>query len=223
MSITKILSQEQKHIDRIKTLLWTQTENHPLGSPVYYGVLYYGKSFTGDQLESGLYARRWKLNEVRKTHRFVNRLIRKAFGEDIPVWWTIERHDETIDDEGNIRKGSFHSNCYIGDISDAAIEDPSPSLMPLFYKEDETGIPINMRPVDINQMKLLLLNACIRQAKWVGKHPNALSLSYIPADEMEQTFYYGLKDFNSKLDKLTSIIDWNNSSFYTPTNKGEYL
>jgi hypothetical protein len=95
--------------------------------------------------------------------------------------------------------------------------------MPLFYKEDESGIPINMRPVDTENLKLLLLNACIRQAKWVGKHPDALSLSLIPANEMEQTFYYGLKDFNSKLDGLTSIIDWNNSSFYTPTNKGDYL
>jgi hypothetical protein len=216
MSITKILSQEQKHIDRIKTLLWKQTENHPLGMPCYYGVLYYGKSFTGDQLESGLYARRWKLNEVRKTHRFVNGLIRKTFGKDIPVWWSIERHSDYVDDEGDTHKGSFHSNVYIGGISDDVIEHPSPYLMPLFYKEDECGIPINQRPVDMDNLKLLLLNACIRQAKWVGNHPNALSLSMVPPEEMEQTFMYGLKNFNTSLQQMDEIVDFGNSSYYKP-------
>jgi len=218
-----MLTQEQHKVDKIKSLLWRQTAEHPLGMPVYYAVLYYGKSFTGNRLVTDDYHKRWDRGEVIKTHRFVNRLVRKAFGEDIPIWWSIERHKDSIDEEGNTKKGSFHSNCYIGAISDSAIELPSPSLMPLFYKEDECGIPINMRPVDTENLKLLLLNACIRQAKWVGKHPDALSLSSIPANEMEQTFYYGLKDFNSKLDGLTSIIDWNNSSFYTPTNKGDYL
>ena len=37
----------QKHIDRIKELLWKQTANHPLGMPQYYGVLYYGKPSSG--------------------------------------------------------------------------------------------------------------------------------------------------------------------------------
>lgn len=184
--------------------------------PCYYGVLYYGKSFSGDLLSSDLYNRRWKLSEVRKTHRFINGLIRKTFGEDIPIWWSIERHSDSIDDEGNTKQGSFHSNLYVGAIKDDAVENPSPYLMPLFYREDECGIPINQRPVDSDNLKLLLLNACIRQAKWVGKHPNALNLSIVPPDEMERTFYYGLKEFNSSLDQMDVVIDFGNSSYYKP-------
>lgn len=218
----KVLTEEQTKIDKIKSLLWKQTEEHPLGSPKYYGVLYYGKSFRGDTLKTEEFRKRWDRGEVVKTHSFISKLIRKAFGEEIPIWWTIERHQDEYDDDGNVKKGHFHSNCYIGDIDDYALTHPSPSLMPLFYKEDESGIPINMRAGDIEQMKVLLLNACIRQAKWVGNHPDALFLSYIPADEMEKTFYYGLKDLNNNLDQLNRVIDWHNSSFYTPTqNRGK--
>ena len=73
-----------------------------------------------------------------------------------------------------------------------------------------------MRDVDIDNLKLLLLNACIRQAKWVGKHPNSLSLSIIPPEEMEQTFYYGLKNFTTRLEQMDEIIDFGNSSYYKP-------
>ena len=213
---TKSSNKIQQHIDRIKELLWKQTEAHPQGMPTYYAVLYYGKSVKGGLLDSETYNRRWRLSEVRKTHRFINNLIRKCFGSDVPIWWSIERHRDSVDDEGNTKKGSFHSNLYVGSISDDAIENPSPYLMPLFYKEDECGIPINMRNVDIDNLKLLLLNACIRQAKWVGQHPSSLFLSIIPPEEMEQTFYYGLKDFTTRLEKMDEIIDFGNSSYYKP-------
>ena len=84
MKVT-IVNKKQQHIDRIKHLLWKQTENHPLGMPVYFGTLYYGRSFSGGLLERDLYNRRWKLNEVRKTHRFINNLIRKSFGKTSDV------------------------------------------------------------------------------------------------------------------------------------------
>ena len=35
-------------------------------------------------------------------------------------------------------------------------------------------------------------------------------------EEMEQTFYYGLKDFNNKLEQMDTTIDWGNSSYYKP-------
>ena len=213
---TKELTKTQLHIDRIKDLLWKQTEAHPLGMPQYYGVLYYGKSANGGLLDSETYNRRWKLSEVRKTHRFINNLIRKSFGSDIPIWWSIERHSDYLSDEGDTRKGSYHSNLYVGAISDDAIENPSPYLMPLFYKEDECGIPINMRNASIDTLKCLLLNACIRQAKWVGQHPNSLSLSIVPPEEMQQAFFYGLKDFTNSMEDMDKIIDFGNSSYYKP-------
>ena len=215
MTITTT-NKVQQHIDRIKQLLWKQTASHPLGMPVYFGTLYYGRSFSGGLLERDLYNRRWKLNEVRKTHRFINNLIRKSFGKDTPIWWSIERHRDYINNENELIEGSFHSHFYVGSINDDAIENPSPYLMPLFYKEDESGIPINMRNVDIDNLKLLLLNACVRQSKWVGQHPNSVDLSIIPPEEMEQTFYYGLKDFNNRLEQMDTTIDWGNSSYYKP-------
>lgn len=212
--------QELWKVGRIKSLLTEQTIEHPLGMPCYYGVLYYGKSFRGHLLDSEDYRKRWDRSEVKKTHRFVSNRIRRCFGESVPLWWFINRHQdqEEENEQGNQKKGSFHSDLYVGPIADEAIEDPSPALMPLFYKEDECGIPINQRPVGMENLKLLLLNACIREAKWVGRHPDALKLQPVPPEEFEQTFDYGLKDLTNTED-LSFIIDWDNSSFYTPTNK----
>lgn len=208
------LITDKERCARVRELLVKQMVNHPLGMPYYYGVCYYGKSFDGGRLDPEVYRRRWDRGEVVKTHAFINKQVRKCFG-DIPIWWSIERHNDYEDEDGTIKKGSFHSNGYFGYIDDAAIDDPSPYLMPLFYKEDEAGIPINMRPVDKENLKLLLLNACIRQAKWVGNHPNALNLSVVPPDEMEQhCAIYGLKDIKENMDSLTYVVDWDNSSFY---------
>jgi len=48
--------------------------------------------------------------------------------------------DDNEDTEGNCKKGSFHSDLLIGEIPDEVIEDPSTALLPLFYKEDQSGI-----------------------------------------------------------------------------------
>ena len=60
---------------------------------------------------------------------------------------------------------------------------------------------------------------CIREARWIGKHPNSLTLQKVPIEEFQQTFDYGLKDI-TKLDDFNEVIDWKNSSFYqTSTEK----
>ena len=97
-------------------------------------------------------------------------------------------------------------------------EDPSGALLPLFYKEDSSGIPINMRKVDMGALKLLLLDACIRQAKWIGNHTNSPLIQEIPPEEFVQTFHYGMKDITN-LDDLNKVFDWENSSFYNGTTK----
>ena len=63
-------------------------------------------------------------------------------------------------------------------------------------------------------LKLLLLELCIREAKWVGKHPNSLKLQRVPIEEFSQTFDYGLK-YKTNLDDCNQVVDWQNSSFYT--------
>ena len=91
--------------------------------------------------------------------------------------------------------------------------------MELLGKSDQSGIPINIKEVGMRALKLLLLELCIREAKWVGKHPNSLKLQRVPIEEIEQTFDYGLKDI-TKLDELNKVVDWENSSFYqTSTEK----
>tara|TARA_Y100001968_G_scaffold161314_1_gene147555 strand:+ start:1971 stop:2171 length:201 start_codon:yes stop_codon:yes gene_type:complete len=53
--------------------------------------------------------------------------------------------------------------------------------------------------------KLPLLEFCIREAKWVGKHPNSLKLQRAPIEELSQTFDYGLKDI-TKFEDFSQIV-----------------
>ena len=75
-----------------------------------------------------------------------------------------------------------------------------------------------MRRVELGALKLLLLDACIRQAKWIGSNNDSLLIQEIPPEEFEQTFHYGMKDITN-LDDLNTVIDWKNSSFYNGTTK----
>ena len=195
--------EESRQVEKIKKVLVDQASEF---IPSYYAVLYYGKDFLGGLLEPEEYRKRWDREEVIKTHSFISRQIRKCFG-DIPLFWFINRHDDYEDTESVCKKGSFHSDLYIGEIPDEAIEDPSTALLPLFYAEDQSGIPINMREVEIEALKQLLLELCIREARWIGKHPNSLKLQKVPIEEFEQTFDYGLKDI-IKLDDFNQADDW---------------
>ena len=104
--------------------MWSQTINHPLGSPSYYAVLNYGYAFnSSDSLDKEQLRQRWDIDCIKKTHSFINGLIRKCFGIDTPIWWTIERHKDYKDDCGNTKKGMFHSNLYVGEIDDYRIEE----------------------------------------------------------------------------------------------------
>ena len=115
-------------------------------------------------------------------------------------------------------KGAFHTHLYLGEVNDEFIESPNQYLLPLFYKEDDIGVPINMRSVEIENLKLLLINACIRKAQWVGSHPDSLDIQAIVPSEFKNTFHYGLKQINSE-DDLNEVIDWENSDFYNPNTK----
>ena len=77
---------------------------------------------------------------------------------------------------------------------------------------------MHIKEVGMRALKLLLLKLCIREAKWVGKHPNSLKLQRVPIEEFSQTFDYGLKDI-TKLDDFNQVVDWENSSFYQATNQ----
>ena len=185
--------EESRQVEKIKKVLITQASEF---LPSYYAVCYYGKSSSGRLLKPEEYRKRWDRNEVIKTHKFISNRVRKCFG-DIPLFWFSKRHDDYEDIEGNCKKGSFRSD----------------ALLELLGKSDQSGIPINIKEVGMRELKLLLLELCIREAKWVGKHPNSLKLQRVPIEEFSQTFDYGLKDI-TKLDDFNQVVDWENSSFY---------
>ena len=207
--------EESRQVEKIKKVLITQVSEFLTS---YYAFCYYGKSSSGRLLKPEEYRKRWDRNEVIKTHKFISNRVRKCFG-DIPLFWFSNRHDDYQDIEGNCKKGSFHSDLYIGEIPNEAITTPSDALLELLGKSDQSGIPINIKEVGMRALKLLLLELCIREAKWVGKHPNSLKLQRVPIEEFSQTFDYGLKDI-TKLDDFNQVVDWENSSFYqTSTEK----
>ena len=101
----------------------------------------------------------------------------------------------------------------IGEVPDEAVWNPSDALSVLIHKINQSGISINIKEVEIEALKQLLLEACIREAKWVGQHPNSLKLQKVPVEEFSQTFDYGLKDI-TKLDDFNQVVDWEASAFY---------
>ena len=201
--------EESRQVEQIKKVFIKQASEF---LPSYYAVCYYGKSSSGRLLKPEEYRKRWDRNEVIKTHNFISNRVRKCFG-DIPLFWFSNRHDDYEDIEGNSKKGSFHPDLYIGEIPNEAITTPSDALLELLGKSDQSGIPINIKEVGIDSFKRLLLEMCIREARWIGKHPNSLKLQKVPIEEFEQTFDYGLKDI-TKLDDFNQLVDWQNSSFY---------
>lgn len=206
--------EETKYLERFKGFVTAQAAEMELS---YFITCYYGRSFDGNFLTGDERQRRWDWGEVVKTHAFIKKQIHKCFGP-IPIVFTIERHNDQATPDGDLIKGSYHTHLYMGGIDDDTIENPNPNLARLFYFEDDIGVPINTRVVNVDNLKILLLNACIRQAKWIGKHPNALDIQHIEPSEFERTFHYGLKQIQSE-DDLNKVIDWTNSDFYNPTTK----
>lgn len=82
-----VRKHEIQKMEKVKSLLWNQTKDHPQGSPYYYSVLYYGKSSSGGSLDPEDYRKRWDRSEVVKTHGFISRLIRKCRLHCIPLIW----------------------------------------------------------------------------------------------------------------------------------------
>ena len=91
----------------------------------------------------------------------------------------------------------MHSDLYIGEIPNEAITTPSNALLELLGKSDQSGIPINIKEVGMRALKLLLLELCIREAKWVWKHTNSFKLHRVPIEEFSQTCDYKLKDITN--------------------------
>ena len=86
------------------------------------------------------------------------------------------------------------------------IKTPSNTLLEFLRKSDQSEIAINIKEVGMKALKLLLLELYIREAKWIGKHPNSLKLQRVQIAELEQTFDYGFKDITT-LEYFNQVFD----------------
>ena len=198
--------EESRHLNTMKNLITNRT----LGwEPKYFITCFYGRSVDGGFLTPDAYRKRWDRGQVRHTHRIIRGHIHKCFGS-VPMFWTIERHDSKEHPVWGEMKGSFHSHLYLGEIDDAAIDDPTKYLKALYFKKDYFGYSINSNRVNGSNLKTELLDACIRQSKWVGLFPDSLDIKIIKRDGRMPTVHYGLKQIKEE-DDLNNGIDWDNS------------
>ena len=80
----------------------------------------------------------------------------------------------------------------------------------LYFRKDYFGYSINSNRVNGSNLKTELLDACIRQSKWVGLFPDSLDIKIIKRDGRMPTVHYGLKQIKEE-DDLNNGIDWDNS------------
>ena len=233
----KEVVEEKKYLSNFKNFLCSRAYQF---EPKYFVTIFYGRNSEGGFLAKGDYRKRWDLTEVRKTHRFIRSKIKQCFG-NVPMVFVIERHKDRIHPVWGEMKGSFHTHLYLGDINKSIAEHYSmgvvdeglhelqleelslyPEILRLLYQEDYFGCTINSgRRKDANLTELLL-DACIRQAKWVGKYPDSLDIKEIRNDpwglEFKRTFHYGLKQIKEE-DDLNTVVDWNNSDLQKNDNQ----
>ena len=202
--------EETRHLNTMKSLVASCALNW---EPKYFVTCYYGRKSDGSFLDQADYRKRWDRGQVKNTHRITRGHIHKCFGQ-VPMFWTIERHEDRHDPLWGDMKGAFHSHLYIGEIDDVAIDDPTNYCKSLYFKWDYFGATINSSRVDGDNLKLLLLDACIRQSKWIGLYPSSLDIQIIKDDggfaSMIRTLHYGLKQINEE-DDLNKVIDWDHS------------
>ena len=225
----KDAGEQTKYLSNFKNFLCSRAYQF---EPKYFITMFYGRNSDGGFLSKEVYRKRWDRNEVRKTHRFIRSKLKQCFG-DVPMVFVIERHKETIHPIWGEMNGAFHTHLYLGDVNKALAKHYSigvveeglhelqleelslhPEILRLLYQEDYFGCTINSgRRKDANLTELLL-DACIRQAKWIGKFPDNLDIKEIKNDpfglEFKRTFHYGLKQID-KEDDLNNVLDWHNS------------
>ena len=206
--------EETRHINTIKRLI----TSHALSwEPKYFVTCFYGRSTDGGYLTPDDYRKRFDRGQVRNTHRIIRGHIHKCFGQ-VPMFWTIERHEDRHDPVWGDMKGAFHSHLYLGEIDELAIDHPTNYLKALYFKRDYFGATINSNRINGDNLKLLLLDACLRQSKWIGLYPLSLDIQIINSAEELRTLHYGLKQVKEE-DDLNNVIDWDRSDLKKQTKE----
>ena len=206
--------EENSHINTMKRLITSRALSW---KPKYFVTCFYGRSTDGGYLTPDAYRKRFDRGQVRNTHRFIRKHIQKCFGQ-VPMFWTIERHEDRHHPLWGDMKGAFHSHLYLGEIDELAIDHPTNYLKALYFKRDYFGATINSNRTNGDNLKLLLLDTCLRQSKWIGLYPSSLDIQIINTDTELKTLHYGLKQVKEE-DDLNNVIDWDRSDLKKQTKE----
>ena len=208
--------EETRHINTMKTSYYKSCIE--LGTKVFCHLLLWSKS-DGGYLTPDDYRKRFDRGQVKNTHGIIRGHIHKCFGQ-VPMFWTIERHEDRHHPLWGDMKGAFHSHLYLGEIDELAIDHPTNYLKALYFKRDYFGATINSNRTNGDNLKLLLLDTCIRQSKWIGLYPSSLDIQIIRMMEglLQWTLHYGLKQVKEE-DDLNNVIDWDRSDLKKQTKE----
>jgi hypothetical protein len=212
----KLTIEEEKRIivDAIRNQVIEYNEY-----PYIYSVIVFGFfDNNGNKLPINEIKKFYDKYEVAKTCKFIYNNLKEIF-DITQIYSFIERHSPLLNDEGEtIKEGRFHINLITTPIIDRIIEEPNRKLRRLMEMDNSFGIPIkNMLIGDIESIKLLLFDACIKKAEWVNKFQYSVKTQYLETkDDLERTIEYCLKDYiNNKVD-FTDILVPKASDFYKP-------
>lgn len=188
--------------------------------PLFYSVITFSTyDDYGCRLPISQVRKYWDPSEVERTCVLIGNMLREKLAVE-RTYFFIERHVDLLNEEGEVeKKGRFHINLIAESIEDRTIEDPNRKVKQLLREPGPLGVPIeNHVYQDLDDLKIDLFNACIRQADWVNKWNGAVKTQWVeePTD-LESVVQYCLKDYKpGGHTDFTDIIVWKPSAFYKP-------
>ena len=186
------------------------------GGQWFYSVIHYG-NYGNDGLRKDWETMRWMYNKnhmVSSVHPYLKRLLREHFKVKY-LYFTLERHQsslERIEDGPNLqygdeKKGKYHTNILISPISDELIRKPHSKLSRLFNE-----IPSRSYGEDLVDLKIDLINSCIRKCPWVNRYTPSVKTQVLNSiKDLTRVGHYSLKDITSKGLDFMEVLDPYNS------------
>jgi hypothetical protein len=188
--------------------------------PFYYSVIQFGfYDDYGMRLPYETIEKYYDKTEVSRTCRLIRNKIREAL-EPLQQYYLLETHQPLVDDYGDtIREGRFHINLLISPITDESVLQPNRKCRRLLSEPDYNrfGLPIeNQTYSDIEDYKIALINACIRQCQWVNKYRYSIKTQLVETPEdLDTVGNYCLKTYKSGDKDFMDIVEFSSSDFYS--------
>jgi hypothetical protein len=188
--------------------------------PFYYCVIQFGfYDDYGMKLPYETLEKYYDKIEVGKTCRLIRNKIREAL-QPLQQYYLLERHQPLVDDYGDtIREGRFHINLLISPITDEAVLEPNRKCRRLLSEPDYNNfrLPIeNMTYSDIEDYKIALIIACVRQCQWVSKYKYSIKTQLVETlEDLDTVTNYCLKTYKIGEKDFTDVVEFSSSDFYS--------